>query len=260
MLILIAESKTMLASEKDVSPEALEAHSPVFEDIAAEIMASLEAESVIDIAATLKLSGSLAAKIKKMVYEFAFKNTGNQAIEAFTGVVFKSLDFPTLPEEAKQRCLSQVRIISSLYGWLRPADFVKPYRLDFTSRLEEGPSAGKALNMFWRTNVTKALVKTLQENHFTEIINLLPADAAKCIDWKLVKHFAKVWKVDFQQIREGGVMKTPSAERLKSMRGALLRQILQEDVVACSDIMHLSSDKYVCDGTPQYPDHLHFLC
>ena len=260
MLILIAESKTMLASEQEVSPEVYDANKPLYENVASEIMNSLGSETMSDLATTLKISGSLAAKMKKMIYEFGFKHTGNQAIEAFTGVVFKALDFASLPYDSKERCNSEVHIISSLYGWLHPSDIIKPYRLDFTTRLEDGPSAGKALNLFWRMNVTKALVRKLQETHSMEILDLLPGDATKCVDWKLVKRFAKVWKVDFQEIHEGGTSKTPSAERLKSLRGTLLRQILTEAIPDVKSLRHVSSPSYFCEGTPVYPDRLRFLC
>lgn len=260
MIILIAESKTMLTAEKDIRPEVVEATTPVYENTAREIMDSMRNLTVGELSSQLKLSGSLAAKMQKMIYEFPYKLTGNRAIEAFTGVVFKALDFATLPDEAQKRGDAQVRIISSLYGWLRPQDIIKPYRLDFTSKLDEGPSVGKALNAFWRMDVTKALVRKLNEGNDREIINLLPADASKCIDWKLAKRFAKVWKVDFQEIKEGDVMKTPTAERLKALRGGLLRQVLSEGIDQVSDLMHISSDKYFCEGTPQYPDHIRFLC
>lgn len=260
MVILIAESKTMLTAENAVDNEELRVATPCFESTASKIMDSLRGLPVGDLATQLKLSGTLAAKMQKMVYEFPYKAAGNRAIEAYTGVVFRALGFETLSEDAKSRCEKQVRIVSSLYGWLRPQDIVKPYRLDFTTKLEEGPSVGKALNAFWKMDVTKALVKMLNQNNETEIVNLLPADASKCVDWKLVKRFAGVWKVDFQEIREGNILKTPSAEKLKSLRGSLLRQILEEKLSGVSDILHLSSDKYVCEGTPIYPDHLRFLC
>lgn len=250
----------MLTQEKDFGVQEYEANKPLYEATASEIMESMKEETVGGLSAMLKLSGSLAAKMQKMIYEFGYKATGNRAIEAFTGVVFRALDYASLPAEAQGRCDENVAVISSLYGWLRPADIVKPYRLDFTSRLEEGPSAGKALNAFWRMDVTKALVKKVQDRHATEILNLLPGDASSCIDWKLAKRFAKVWKVDFQEMREGGIMKTPSAERLKALRGTLLRQILTEDIRDVASLLHTSSESYVCEGTPVYPDHLRFLC
>lgn len=260
MIILIAESKTMRSTENPVDTEELSSHTPFYETTATEIMSSLKGMPLGELSGMLKVSGSMAARIQTMVYEFGFKATGNPAIEAFTGVVFKALDYPSLTEDSRLRCDGDVRIISSLYGWLRPRDIIKSYRLDFTSRLEEGPSAGKALNNFWRMDVTKALVRSLQEAPGADILNLLPADAAKCIDWKLVKRFAKIWKVDFQEVREGGVMKTPAAERLKALRGTLLRQILTDGIADAATLMKAAGDAYVCEGTPVYPDHLRFLC
>ena len=260
MLVLIAESKTMQAVEQNVGEGRYAAHRPVCEETADEIMESLRDLTVNELIEQTGLTPSLGRKMQKMIYEFSFKATGNMAIEAYTGVVFKALDYASLSDEAKGRCINKVRIISSLYGWLRPDDIVKTYRLDFTTRLEEGPSAARTMNTFWRTEVTKCLVKALQSQDCNSILNLLPADAARCIDWKTVKRFAKVWKVDFSEMREGGIMKTPNAGRLKTLRGYLLRQILEEDIKDPQGLLHTASPHYVCEGTPKYPDHLSFLC
>ena len=260
MLTLIAESKTMLAKESDVTPQEYEAHKPVGETLADEIMATLKELPVNELVEQTGLSSTLAVKMKKMAYEFAFKATGNAAITSYTGVVFKALDYASLDAEARQRCNEEVGLISSLYGWLRPDDIIKPYRLDFNSKPEGNPVEGKALNAFWKADVTKQIVKTIQSQGITEILNLLPSDASKCVDWKLVKRFAKVWKVDFQEMQEGGKLKTPTANRLKTLRGTLLRQILEEDIRDSRGVMHTVSPHYVCEGTPVYPDHLQFLC
>lgn len=260
MIILIAESKTMRHDEETVDAALYQAHRPMFEEKADAIMEDLKDLSAGELASILGLSATLARKMQKSVYEFGYKSMGMEAIEAFTGVVFKALDYPSLDAKAKERCNRNVRIISSLYGWLRPDDVVKPYRLDFTTRPEEGIAAEKSLNLFWRQDVTKALVRLVQEENETEILNLLPADAAKCIDWKLAKRFAKVWKVDFSEVKEGGVMKTPSAGRLKELRGKLLRQILEEGVKDAKGVMSLAGPAYVCEGNTVYPDHLQFLC
>lgn len=260
MLVLIAESKTMLGAEQAVGEAQYAAHRPLCEETADEIMESLRDLTVGELVEQTGLTPSLATKMRKMIYEFSYKATGNQAIEAYTGVVFKALDFQTLTDEARRRCIENVGIISSLYGWLRPDDIVKTYRLDFTTRLEVGPSATKTMNVFWRQEVTKCLVKTLQSRNCNSILNLLPGDAAKCIDWKTVKYFAKVWKADFSEMREGGVTKTPNAGRLKTLRGYLLRQILEENIEDPQSLIHSASPYFVCEGTPVYPDHLSFLC
>lgn len=260
MIILIAESKTMQQEEQPVSSSVFESNTPLGEDAADKIIDKYSGLSVTELAELTGLSPSLAVKMQKMIYEFRNKALGLEAIKAFTGVVFKALDFESLGKEAAERCREEVRIISSLYGWLRPGDIIKPFRLDFKSKVPVEEDKDKTLSQYWRQDVTIRLVKCLQTNSINEILNLLPGDASLCIDWKLVKRFAKVWTVDFQEMKEGGVLKTPNAGRLKTMRGTLLRQILQEDIKDVNTLMHVSSPHYYCEGTPVYPDRLRFIC
>lgn len=257
MLILIAESKTMKTCEKEITPSEYLAHSPTYQAEADAIMKEFCMMQVGEIVRLTKLTPTLALRLFKLAYEFGNKSMGYQAVTAFTGVVFKALDFPTLSEVAKDRCASGVKIISSLYGWLDTTDIIKPYRLDFSSKIISPVGKEIALSSFWKKDVSISLVKEIKEQGHREILNLLPADAAKCIDWKLVKNFAKVWKVDFTDAANGA---TPPAGKLKEMRGLLLRQILEEGAGSSNDIQTLVSDNYFCDGTPLYPDHLHFLC
>lgn len=260
MLILIAEAKTMRSVDAQGVVDGKDASRPVFDTIATEIMAGLRDLPIDEIAGQTGLSPTLAAKLQKMAYDFPFKTAGYESIEAYTGVVFKALGYDTLSEQAKADCRKCVRIISSLYGWLRPDDIIKPYRLDFNTKLEQGPSDAKAMNVFWRPDVTKALVRYLTDHSCREILNLLPGDASNAIDWKLVKRFAKVYKADFVEFKDGDKPRTPSAGILKTMRGRLLRQLLEENVTEARQILRLESPHYFCEGTPQYPDHFRFIC
>lgn len=257
MLILIAEAKTMAGEERPVDLSEFKEHTPALEEMADMLMAEFAKMTVAEISSLTGLTPTLASRQYKYAYEFPDKRTGMSAICAYTGVVFKAFDYPSLSEQAKGLCEDRVRIISSLYGWLRPLDIVKPYRLDYTSKLPVNGTAEPSAASFWKKDVTILLVKELQAQGHKEILNLLPSDAAKCIDWKLVKNFAKVWKADFTDALTGG---TPSATKLKNLRGQLLRQLLLEEVGSVAAIMKLVSDAFVCEGTPRYPDHLHFLC
>lgn len=255
MITLIAESKTMQEMEQEISPQLYEANVPVGEATADEVMRYVAKLSVDDIAAAIKISPTLAAKVTRMAYEFPNKHTGLRAIEAYTGVVFKALSYDTLTAEHKINVNEKVRLISSLYGWLRPVDIIKPYRFDFTTRLAPGD---RTFSDYWRKDVTIQLVKHLQATGESVILNLLPADAAKCIDWKLVKRFAKVWIVDFKELKDGGEWKTPHAGKLKEMRGALLRTIITTGIDFPADLLNLETDSFMPLGTPDYPDHIAF--
>ena len=283
MITLIAESKTMRDGGMPVSHELFEKHKPAGEHVADEIMHRLALMPVQEIAAVIKISPAMASKVLRMAYEFPNKLIGLRAVEAFTGVVFKALDYDTLTEDDKTYASGKVRIISSLYGWLRPDDLIKTYRTDFTTRIapDSSPagnistaslvSGNKTLAEYWRKDVTIALVQELQRTGETDILDLMPGDAAKCIDWKLVKRFAKVWKVDFKddgQIsdlsvpgsRSSGLpkLRTPHANKLKTLRGELLRTIITSRLDSPSSLLTLETDSLLPLATPDYPDHIAF--
>lgn len=254
MLILIAESKTMTACDRMISPEEFSKHRPVFDALADNIMSGLHDKTVEEVAQSVGISQSLARQMQTMIYEFPNKSVGDKAINAYTGVVFKALDFNSMSEEGRERCVKDVKIISSLYGWLNADDIVKAYRTEFKSEI--APSDWP-LWKYYRQHVTIELGKYLREGIYSEILNLLPGDAAKCIDWKTIKRFAKVYKADFVEVSENGE-KTPNAGKLKKLRGELLRDILEEGITRIADIANLEGANYMYEGTPVYPDHLRF--
>lgn len=257
MLILIAESKTMLDDQQPVASSTFESHTPPLEEPADSIMGRLADLSQHELIAQTGLTPSLAARLRQQIYEFPNKTMGMKAIEAFTGVVFKALRYDSLSATQQAICQKDVRIISSLYGLLRPDDIIKPYRLDFTAKVAPG---GATLCSFWKKDVTVRLVRSLIDGGHGELLSLLPADAAKCLDWKVIKRFCKVWKADFVEIADDGSSRTPAATKLKTMRGTLLRHILCREITRVADLTGLKTDDIICEGTPRYPDHLLFVC
>lgn len=254
MIILIAESKTMDDREIHVSPSLFDAHRPAGESRADAIMSRVAGMTAGELAATVKISPSLAAKLLRMAYEFPNKSLGLRAIEAYTGVVFKNFDYRTLSDTEKNEADSQIRIVSSLYGWLRPDDYVKPYRFDYTTKLAPD---GSPLCAYMQNDVTTRLLDELRETGTTEILNLLPADAAKCIDWKLVEPCAKVWKAEFME-HDGSALRTPHAGKLKAMRGQLLRAIITGNLTTPDQIARFENDILMPADTPPVPGTLAF--
>lgn len=256
MIILIAESKTMASELKPVSESDYMQHKPVYEDIADNVMNSLEDDSVDELSESIKISIKMARDVKRMVYEFSNKSAGLPAIGSFTGVVFRQLHVGEYTEEQTEFMLRHVRIISSLYGWLRPDDIIKTYRFDFDTKLAPGQISFKK---FWKKDVTVALVKMIESTGEKEILDLLPADASACIDWKLVKRFANVIKIEFKEPSGPDTMKTPNAGRLKELRGRLLNQIIKERINDSSQLHSLSSPDYEGVGELTHPGYLYFL-
>lgn len=210
------------------------------------LMQALAGLSVGELAEGVKISNAMAVRLREMILGFPDKRMGEAAINAFTGVVFKALSPATLPPQALESADRRLRIVSSLYGLLRPRDAVKAYRLDFTTPLAPG---GETFAAYWRGEVTRLLLDDLRSTGSRDVIDLLPADAAREIDWKEVGKVARIWKIDFRQV-DGAKVKTPHAARLKTLRGLLLRQILVEEADTPEAVASLESPHYYCDSPP----------
>lgn len=255
MITLIAESKSMTDARHPVSPDELTRHLPQFADRADEIMKSLSGRSIPQLSSDLNLGPKVAENLYHRIYEFPNKSTGTPAIEAFNGVVFRSLGYDTLSPQAKEMTQSKVMIASSLYGLLKPTDIIKSYRLDFDMKIATGDTA---LSTYWKRYNTLSLINRMKESGDTELLNLLPMDASKCFDWKLIKNFSKVFVANFKR-QDGLELKTPNSTRLKELRGQLLRQILVSGINSAAQLRAIESDDFVYDSDTPYPGHLLFL-
>ena len=253
MITLLAESKTMASSQSEVSPALYAANTPVFEEVADSLMARLASLSPLEISEILGVSNSLAVKARNLAFDFPHKLTGKRAIDAFTGEAYRGLDVSSLPPEAIEASQSRLRIISSVYGLLRPHDLIKPYRCEFNKPVFPDP---KTPIQVFKPKVTVEFVKYIRENKIADIIDLLPGDADKCIDWKIVRAFASVHKVCFQVFTPEGGLKTPIASRLKELRGLMCRAILQHDIRSFKELTAFESEYFIFspkDSKPGLP-------
>lgn len=257
MISLIAESKTMSRCLRAVDPGEFDAHRPAGEEQADEIMWHLSSCSEEQISGLLGVSASLARECRKMIYEFPDKLAGLRAIEAFTGVVFRQLDYAAWTAEERAFAESSLRIVSSLYGLLRPADIVRPYRLDYSAK---GAPGNISMQMFWKNKCTGDLLSLISGPGSDSVIDLMPGDAAKCFDWKRIRRAARVYKVDFKEYAGDGKLRTPPANKLKEMCGRLLRTIITRRLADIEALKNVEHDDFVFFDKAVASDTLTFLC
>ena len=257
MIFLIAESKTMSRHLSPVDPSAFEARRPAGEEQADEIMWHLSRYGEEEIADLLGVSPSLARECRKMIYEFPDKLVGLRAVEAFTGVVFRQLDYARWTPEERAFADARLRIVSSLYGLLRPSDIVRPYRLDYTAKDAPG---NISVQMFWRQKCTDDLLSLVEASADHKIVNLMPGDAAKCFDWKRIRPVADVCAVDFKEYSSAGKLRTPPANKLKEMRGRLLRTVITRQIADLDSMKTAESDDFAFDSEASAPGVIRFLC
>lgn len=227
-----------------VEPGVLALHRPYLDSLVTTLMKGWSQWKVDDIAQALGISGALAASFLRMAYDFPDKTTGCKALEAFTGVVFKALDYSSLTADERHRADSRIDIISSAYGWLRGGDIIKPYRLDYASRMAPGDLSMAA---YWKPVITSLLLDSMQKDGEEMMLDLLPAEAAKCLDWRIIRRQVNVIKVTFRSLKAGGSVKTPHATLLKTLRGKLLREIIHRDIRSVTALAALETDTMYVD-------------
>ena len=254
MLILLAESKTMSAEQHSVDLESYISHKPVFEDMADHLMAHVAELSPAVVAAILGISGRLGIKSVNLAYEFPNKSIGYKALYGFEGDAYRSLSADSLPPEAVIRANTALRIISSAYGVLAPDNVIKPYRLEFNKCIVKDSLTPA---QYFKQKNTIEIVTHLKANNIKEVVNLLPADAEAGVDWKIIRAFAKVYKINFKTLKsDGSGLKTPIAKRLKEMRGLMTRELLLKDIKTFHQLMNYESNNFIyspIDSKPGLP-------
>ncbi|TBN05577.1 peroxide stress protein YaaA [Hyunsoonleella flava] len=150
------------------------------------------------------------------------------AVYAFNGDVYRGLDAYTIPEEKLDTLQNTVRILSGLYGVLKPTDLIQPYRLEMGTKLPVGSK--KNLYEFWKKDITKALNEELEDDEL--FLNLASNEYFKAIDKKALK--VPVITANFKDFKNG-TYKVISFFA-KEARGAMARYIIDTNAQTIEDL------------------------
>lgn len=159
------------------------------------------------------------------------------AIYAFNGDVYQGVDAYTIPEEKLDVLQDTLRILSGLYGILKPLDLIQPYRLEMGTSLKIGRK--KNLYEFWKKDLTDCLNTELKDNEL--FINLASKEYFGAIDAKKLKvpvitPIFKDWKNDKLKV---------ISFFAKKARGSMVRYILESDAKTLEDIRGFDYDDYI---------------
>ena len=108
------------------------------------------------------------------------KNNARQALFAFKGDVYTGMDAYSFDKDDIEFAQKNLRILSGLYGLLRPLDLIQPYRLEMGTKLEN--DRGKNLYEFWHDKITNALNKELSRADKPLLVNLASNEYFKSIN------------------------------------------------------------------------------
>lgn len=173
-------------------------------------------------------------------YKFTKLNTQvRQAVYAFNGDVYTGLDAYTLSSEKVDYLQNHLRILSGLYGYLKPLDAIEPYRLEMGTKLPVNDK--KDLYDFWKEALTHSLNKELKKNDV--LINLASNEYFNAIDKKAIK--ATIITPEFKDYKDGKLKMISFFA--KKARGLMVRYMADHAIINPEDLKLFNSDGYRFD-------------
>lgn len=197
MLIVISPAKTLDYE----TPVKIRDHSqPDFLDDSAALIDELRALSPPQVSELMGISDKLGALNfgRYLDWQRPFTaDNARQAVLAFKGDVYTGLDAWTMTARDLKWAQNHLRILSGLYGLLRPLDLMQPYRLEMGTRFAS--RRGKDLYQFWGERITDALNRALAKDKHPALINLASNEYFKAVDPKklnaeIITPVFKDWK------------------------------------------------------------------
>lgn len=182
MLTLLSPAKTL---DFETPPTTSTHTQPEFLDHAAELIDQLKGYSPDDIGTLMKLSPALSELNVQRYHDWQMPFTPSNAkaaMLAFKGDVYTGLEAETFNEQELAFAQDHVRMLSGLYGLLKPLDLMQPYRLEMGTKLSN--ERGKDLYQFWGTIITDALNQELAQHAQPVVVNLASNEYFKSVKAK----------------------------------------------------------------------------
>ena len=234
MKILISPAKSL-----DFENEVETSHSskPLFGIKAKQINNVIKDLSAPDLGKLMSISPKLSDLNWKRNQEFQNSDSSEkQAIYAFNGDVYDGIDISSIPTDKHEKIQESVRILSGLYGILKPFDIIKPYRLEIGTKLSVNGS--KNLYDFWSESVTNSITDEVSDDEL--IINLASNEYFSVINSKLLNN--KIVSPQFKDFKNGK-LKIISFYAKKA-RGLMTRYLIENDVKSENDILGFDYSGY----------------
>ncbi|HIX75593.1 MAG TPA: YaaA family protein [Candidatus Parabacteroides intestinipullorum] len=223
MQIILSPAKTMTGTTDIIAPQG---STPRFQDEAqalALLMAQLPSE---DLAAILKISPKVAADAYWRFQEFhSTERPGLQAILAYTGVVFQHLQPADFTTEEFLFAQKHLKIASGCYGTLRALDLIKPYRMEFNTKVPDLPES--IIANFWKERQTQTLIDDIR-NDDGLLVNLASQDIQPAFHWKRIASETRIITPDFKVYKQG--KQKTIVIYAKMARGEMTRYIIKRQI------------------------------
>ena len=205
------------------------------------------------VASLMGISDDLAALNAQRYADFAPPFTmrnAKQAVLAFDGDVYQGLDAPSFSERDFTEAQKTIRILSGLYGVLRPLDLMQPYRLEMGTRLST--SKGTTLYAWWGDRISQVLKDDLADSPGADVVvNLASDEYYKAVRPDVVD--ARIIAPRFEDTNAGGKRSIVSFYA-KRARGTMAGWLVRNRVRTASALTGFDEDGYRYDKASSTPD------
>ncbi|WP_170349710.1 peroxide stress protein YaaA [Ruegeria atlantica] len=251
MLVVVSPAKRLDWAERDV-----EVTQPDFQDDAIRLSKTARNLTLGDLKKLMDLSDDLA-RLNRDRYRAFSDSPGAEltrpAALAFAGDTYQGLEATSLDAEEMAWAQDHLRILSGLYGVLRPLDAIQPYRLEMGSKLKT--RRGKNLYEYWRDQLSKALNAQADEVGSDILVNCASQEYFGAVDLKALK--LRVVTPVFMEDKAG----TPKIVSFfaKKARGAMARYIVQHRLTDPKGLLDFDTGGYEYRSDLSQEDRLVFV-
>lgn len=180
-------------------------------------------------------------------------STARPALFTFSGEVYRGLDAATLSPAAVRAAQEHVRILSGLYGLLRPLDVILPYRLEMGRKLPVIP--GDSLYRYWGTTISDLIAADIEASHATAVVNCASQEYMRAVDAARLP--VPIVTPQFKE-RSARGLRTVGVYA-KRERGRMARWIVENGISEPADIAAYSNDGYRFEASASTPHEFLFV-
>ncbi len=242
MKILLSPAKTL--NMELPLPFDLKPTQPIFQKEITSIVDIMRSMSPESIGSLMSISTNLAAlnheRYSNFERSFTYHNA-KPALFTFAGDVYTGLDASTIAPKHIDYAQQNIRILSGLYGYLRPLDLMQPYRLEMGTSVAIG--VHKNLYEFWKEKLTQSLNEELLQDE--PVVNLASVEYFRVLDAKKLK--GNVISPIFKD-HKNGKFKVISFFAKKA-RGTMARFLVEQGATSLNDVLQFSKDGYAYAAT-----------
>ena len=235
MLAILSPAKSL---NTDLSVDRSMITTPQFLEEATTLTNMMREFSPSDLASLMKLSDKLSALNAARFEQWSPDHQADDllpAVYAFNGDVYQGLDVQTLSPDALNRLAGHVRILSGLYGLLRPFDAMRPYRLEMGTKLQG--QAITSLPEFWKNKITQRLNADLNG---APLVNLASNEYSAAVDFRAIE--GPVISPVFKDLKNGEYKII--SFYAKRARGLMARFIVETDAQTVTDLQAFDDGGY----------------